>query len=299
MQTIDRTGPDEPVAILFADLCGSTRLYSDTTDEFALGAVAASLDAGSRFVIERRGSVIRSKGDDLLCTFARCADALNAARDLAAWHQEATLDMRIGLHIGPIIEARGDIFGDAVNVAARLLELAEPGETLASGAFAQHFSGEQRHEFRSLGHYTVKGKSEPLEVYGIARPHVDETTLRTQVGAADLANAPASVSLAVTWEGRRRVFESSGAPVVLGRASHCDIIVNHPKVSRAHASIDLGRGKATLSDRSTAGTWVSSQGSEVLLRRESMVLVGRGVISLTGRPSGPDATLLMFEHLTD
>ena len=116
------------LAIVFADISESTRLYDVMGDTQARELVAQCLGVMTGVVHERRGTVIKTIGDELMCTFPRAGSAVAAARGM----QEAVskdlpdlnpstpkdLTIRIGIHYGPAIVDGGDVFGDAVNVAA-------------------------------------------------------------------------------------------------------------------------------------------------------------------------------------
>ena len=124
--------PDENVAILFADICDSMPLYEESGDASALAVIARRLDELAGFAVRHSGKVIRSKGDDVLCTFDAPANALDAAADMVDAHGVGVPAVHVGIHFGPVIRARQDIFGDAVNIAARMLSLAKPGEIVTS-----------------------------------------------------------------------------------------------------------------------------------------------------------------------
>ena len=122
--------------MLFADICDSTPLYETSGDAPALAAIAKRLDELAQHAISYGGEVVRSKGDDVLCTFTEPSGALHAAARMLESPSSDVLPIRVGIHFGDVIAAREDIFGDAVNVAARMLSLAKPGELVTSSEFA-------------------------------------------------------------------------------------------------------------------------------------------------------------------
>jgi adenylate cyclase len=84
--------------------------------------------------------------------------------------------------------------------------------------------------------------------------------------------------------------------MLIGRSDECDIVLSRPWVSRRHAMLTVRDGKAVLADRSSAGTYVAiAGGHELLLRRESIVLTGRGLISPAMPPGRPEAEPIRFE----
>ena len=121
-----------PVAILLADITGSTPLFERIGDEAAAGQIAASIESLQSIVARTGGNYIVSRGDDVLCTFADPLAALRAAREMRSRSLDAGLGIHVGVHFGPIVAAPGSILGDSVNLTARLTALARPGEVLIS-----------------------------------------------------------------------------------------------------------------------------------------------------------------------
>ena len=126
--------PRKLTAILYADVVGYSRLTGE--DEDATHRVLIEyLDSISSIVERHRGCIVKFAGDAVLAKFEAAADALSAAvtiqNDLQTRNRELPEDrkvrFRIGANLGDVIECRGDIYGDGVNVAARLESLADPG----------------------------------------------------------------------------------------------------------------------------------------------------------------------------
>jgi adenylate cyclase len=84
--------------------------------------------------------------------------------------------------------------------------------------------------------------------------------------------------------------------MLIGRSDECDIVLARPWISRKHASLTVRDGKAILADRSSSGTWLTiAGGHELVLRRESVVLTGNGLISPAMPPNRPEAEPIRFE----
>src|SRR5262249_36023857 len=117
---------DLECAILFADIAGSTRLYQVIGDERAQASVTACLARLAASAAGQAGVLIKTIGDEIMCRFPMADDALNAACEMheslrdAPIPGELPISVRIGTHYGPVILEGGDVFGDAVNVSARL-----------------------------------------------------------------------------------------------------------------------------------------------------------------------------------
>ena len=151
-------------AVLLADVVGSTPLYERIGDDAALQQVSDCLDT-IREIAARHGSdFIHSKGDDVLSLFERPEGALRAVRQIVSQLTRGSLTTRIGLHFGAVIRTRGEVFGDVVNVTARLSTAANPGEVLISQSFFEALSSEGRSDLRLLDKMPFKGKEEPFDV---------------------------------------------------------------------------------------------------------------------------------------
>jgi len=127
------------LAVLFADVSGSTALYEKLGDRAALAAVESVLNLLKRAVAVQQGRVVKTIGDEVMAVFESADAALQAAVDMQTQVTElpavgdVCLGIRVGFHAGPVLEERGDVFGDAVNTAARLAGLANGGQIITSG----------------------------------------------------------------------------------------------------------------------------------------------------------------------
>lgn len=282
----------EHVAILFADICDSMPLYEKSGDASAVSVIARCLDALAELATQHDGTVIRSKGDDLLCIFQVPARALDAAAAMVDLHHRSNSpQIHVGIHFGPAIRARQDIYGDAVNVAARMLSIAKPGEIVASRDLVDALPGEERHRLALLGKHAVKGKTEPIEVFSMVLDEGDNTQMAWGRDGQAEAAAPETVApalaLDLAYQGRS-ITVRDGERCVIGRADRCDLVVPDPRVSREHASVQVRAGRATLSDQSSTGTWVlDGDGGYTTLRRETGPLGGSGRIRLGRHPRDP------------
>ncbi len=287
-------------AILLADISGSTPLYEAVGDARAQRLIGSELRRLQAAIGEADGVCIRQKGDDVLGCFAEPSKAFRAVRAMLARPANHALRIHGGLHYGPIVRAGGDIFGEAVNLTARLAGLANADEALFSGSFVDRLAAREAACLRPLDRMRLKGVSSPIEVYSFVD---DDPALQTQVplSATEIRPAPASWSPAgaVTivlahGGGARRCGESES--MLIGRSDECDVVLSRPWISRRHAMLTVRDGKAILADRSSSGTWVAiAGGHELVLRRESIVLTGNGLISPAMPPTRPEAEPIRFE----
>jgi TolB-like protein len=118
------------------------------------------------------GRIVKGTGDGVLAEFASVVDAVQAAIHIqagAAADPAGAIVFRIGVNVGDVVVENGDIFGDGVNVAARLESLAEPGGICISGAALDQIRGKVLHEFKPLGSHQLKNIARPVEVFGLTR----------------------------------------------------------------------------------------------------------------------------------
>jgi adenylate cyclase len=287
-------------AVLLADVVGSMPLYERIGDDAALQQVSGWLDAIREIAAQHGGDFIHSKGDDVLSLFENPEAALRAVCQISHQLTEGALSARIGLHFGAVIRARGAVFGDVVNVTARLSTTANPGEVLISQSFFEALSADSRGALRLLDKMALKGKQELFDVYTLwSDDGAVSTQIARQGSIADRRSVPPrQINLVIRYGDQSRSCRNNEL-VTIGRSPECDIVVQRPWVSRHHASFTVSNGKARLVERSSSGTFVSmGPGHEVFVRREDILLFGSGVISPGRRSSLGDAQTLHYEIIS-
>jgi hypothetical protein len=262
-------------------------------------------------VASQRGIVVKTLGDGLMAVFDDADDAVIAALQMhellegmvsrgserGASSGLRGLRLQLGLARGEVVEMAGDCFGDAVNVAARLLDHAGDNETLVTAEVMLGLKPEMQVRFRSLDKLALRGRVEPVQVHvlGGRRPGgIDQAA--TQFGDVTLVSEPDGLRL--IWGGQHRVFASEQMPVVLGRSPQVAFCVDDSRVSRSHARIDWHSGTFQLTDLSYNGTYVRFNDGEIVsLRRGACTLHGSGSIGLGGTPSDPASACVSFDVL--
>jgi len=276
--------------VMFADISRSTSLYEKLGDEAAAQLVLQTLQFASEVARRHHGTVVKSKGDDILCTFQSAQDAVEAALDLhassrlagfLAQHQVA---FRVGINLGNYVASQGDIYGDAVNVAARLAATAKAHQTVVSSAVKEACPEAFGGTFRVLGEVSVRGKGGLHEIFEVLKP--DQTAEITEVVTADRM-VDRATQLRLLFNNRETRLTPFTVRHLLGRGPECDMVLNHPTVSREHAEIRYRNGRFVLTDFSTNGTWVHAQGGPYRLHRSSRELRGNGIITLGAVSRGP------------
>lgn len=274
--------------ILFADIANSTRLYDQLGDEQARALIALCMDLLISLTKTKKGTVIKTIGDEVMSTFVFPDQAVAAAirmqeevsknETLSAQH----IQLHIGLHHGPVIEEANDIFGDAVNLAARMVGLAKGGQIITNALTLDLLSGRLKSAARLVDQTRVKGKRHPVDIYEVSWGHPEELTMITTVTGriTDLLGA-SDAALMLNTQQRQFIVNQEHPVITMGRDALNNIIINDPKVSRLHARIELRKDKFVLIDQSTNGTYVWKEGEEAaLLRRDEMILPNQGIIGL-------------------
>jgi len=163
-------------AILAVDVAGYSRLMGEDEEGTLAALRAVRRELGDPKIAEHRGRVVKTTGDGLLAEFASVVDAVRCAVEVqrqmiarnAAAPAERRIEFRMGINVGDIIIEDGDIFGDGVNIAARLEALAEPGGICISAAAHEQVRDRLDIAFDDLGEQQVKNIARPVRTYGIA-----------------------------------------------------------------------------------------------------------------------------------
>ena len=169
--------PRKLAAILYADVAEYSRLTGENED-VTHHTLRECLDRLSTTIESHEGSVVHYAGDAVLARFDAALDALSAAIDAQEMFSEcaredarlAQLRFRIGVNLGDVIEDRGDIYGDGVNIAARLETLADPGGICVSESVRTAIGNKLSVGFDSLGQQQVKNIAEPIGAYRVLMP---------------------------------------------------------------------------------------------------------------------------------
>ncbi len=278
-----------PQTILFADVSGSTRLFETKGDVEARRLIAMVLDALGEICVQHGGRVVKTIGDEVMCTLpgplngvlAACDMQRKMARDINFVRDN--LAVRIGFHHGDALEEGGDIYGDAVNVAARMAALAKREQIVTTAASVKELAGKLP-EIRSLGRARVSGKLLPIEIVDVVWQ--EDTSGMTMVQSAirigdHAAQAPPGSRLRIRHRDRLITLDENSDPFMMGREATNQLVVEADWVSRTHAQIEFKRGHFVIADRSTNATYVCiGQDNELRLHRDELHLRKSGTISM-------------------
>lgn len=282
--------------VLFADVSGSTKLYEMVGDKAAHEAIDLCVKLFSALTEQHGGRVVKTIGDEVMALFQRPGEAAKAAVDIQlgmsdmAPVDKVRLGVRVGLHYGPVVEREGDVFGDTVNLAARLTEMASKGQIITSLETVQLLEPIQRLDCRTLYEIPVKGKDRGVAICELMWTDTDDATQLV----SSRASTDGTDTLRIVYRSRVVNLSEENPSLVVGRDATADLVVPDRMASRTHCVIERRQDKFVLTDRSANGTWLSIDGDrEIVLRREESLLRSHGYIAL-GQPRATAGELVEF-----
>ena len=299
-------GKDIEVAILFADVVGSTRIYEIMGDLRARDMVLTCVEIMRAATEQHHGSVIKTIGDEIMATFPTANDAVNAASQMQhdiVTHSELKVEgqsvaIRIGCHFGPVVVENRDIFGAAVHTANRMTSQAKAGQIMITTSMVEGLPPEWRSAVRQIDVATLRGKTSEDELFEVLWQKDDATSMLPALAlnvAGNSRDRQRLRRLKLRFQGKEIVVDDSNANIAIGRAEENDIVIKGNLISRLHARIEYSRNKFTLVDQSTNGTFVTTrEGDEAFVRRDSMLLKGEGQIGFGRVPETGSALTLKF-----
>ena len=276
----------EKLAVLFADICGSTALYEKLGDDAARRVIARCIAALGRGISAQQGTLVKTIGDEIMVTFPSAEAAFHAACAMqAAVEDEMAQDkipmhVRIGFNFGEVIREAGDIFGNIVNIAARVAAITRAGQIMATRDVYDVLPQQLQDKMRQIFRAEFKGKQERLEIFQVICGQEDTMITRSGMPAYR-KTADNNDEMVLRYRDRAVKVNKEHRSVALGRGEACDVSVQSDWASRLHSHIELRFGKFVLIDQSTNGTYIRfSDGSVQHVTREQIILHGSGTISL-------------------
>ncbi|MEJ2693922.1 MAG: adenylate/guanylate cyclase domain-containing protein [Candidatus Thiodiazotropha sp.] len=286
-------------AIVFADIVDSTRMYESLGDSRAKQLITEVEGIMETIVNETGGYVVEVIGDEVMSRYDRVSDAVEGAClmqdriDEYAKRSGMTLSVRIGLHYGPAIVDGDRMYGDSVNIAARMAAIAQSRQIITTEQVVECLSGLQKNIVRCFDEVKVKGKQKQIVIYDLLWRRDDVTIMHTSPRAQN-----DTTSILVIEYGRQciHLLPQQGS-IHIGREECNQMVVTATAASRSHAVVEYNRGKFVLSDISTNGTYLTSQNQQpVYLRRESFPLLDNGKIGL-GEPVSNENKHVICYHI--
>ncbi|HLQ14082.1 MAG TPA: adenylate/guanylate cyclase domain-containing protein [Steroidobacteraceae bacterium] len=293
---------DIELAILFADVVGSTRLFEGLGDQRARAMVSICIDVMRTATEHHHGAVIKTIGDEIMATFPTADDALNAAGQMQkqiSAHAELKVEgqpvaIRIGCHYGPVVLEARDVFGASVHTANRMTSQAKAGQIITTSATVERLSPEWRASVRQIDIATIRGQGGEVALYEVLWQTDDVTSMLPAI-ALTSHDQRRTLRLRVRSGDREVICDQLHPHVAIGRADESDLIVRGNLISRLHARIEFNRNRFLLTDQSTNGTFVQIAGQEeAFVRRDSMPIKGEGMIGLGRVPDVDSPQTIRF-----
>lgn len=289
---------ERETAVLFADVTGSAALYERAGDRAAADAIHACLRALDVATKAGGGRVVKSIGDEIMAVFPSAERAASAATNMhlavnalppVAGYK---LALRIGFHVGPLVQRGEDFFGETVNLAARLASQATRGQVLMSAETARKLPPLMRSVTRELYDVQVKGKAAAVSLCELVwSKSADVTDFPL---AKPTRRSPRS-SLRLRLRDRQIVCRRQEDVVTIGRDANSTFVVAEATASRNHCTIERRQQSFIVRDHSANGTFVSfANGDQMILRREEVVLRNRGWLTF-GQPKSVATYVVAFE----
>lgn len=272
------------IGVMFADVTGSTSLYEELGDATASRIISKVVDILTRVTEAYGGNVIKTIGDGIMCRFTSPSDTVRAAircqEQVSAGilGEEVEISIKIGLHFGSaILNEEGDAFGDAINISARMGDIATASQIITTRETVALLDEDLQAISRKFDTTSVKGKEEEMVVHQIVWEVSDEVT---RIEIPERVVEQQIKYLALDFRDRQlRLSSDIHQAFLIGRGPQCDLHCKTALASRVHATLEFRRGKFLLTDQSSNGTYVTtSDGENIFLRRQEMILWGSGSI---------------------
>jgi adenylate cyclase len=291
----------QTLTVLFADITESSRLYHQLGDSAARGAINECLSMLASQLPRFNGRLVKTLGDAIMCVFPNAAAAVGAASEMQAAVSagrtgEHPLRIHIGLHAGAVLVEDDDVFGDTVNAAAFLTNVAMADQILLSEVTERELPAEVKPMVRPLFNAVLKGGSGESTICQVMW-RVDTLEL-TDVNVLAPRVIPADSGSLVVSLGEERIRVDRWRPLItMGRAVGCDIVVTDQFASRRHCSIRFVRTNFYITDHSVNGTYITlASGDEIHLLRSETVIEGAGDIRLGRSRAEHTDDVIRFER---
>ena len=286
------------LAVLFADVSDSTRLYEQLGDTGAFGQIKDCMQTLADVTTKFGGWVVKNIGDGMMCAFQGADSAALAACEMQKriayrppQKNRSKLSIRVGFHCGYVLREGQEVFGDTVHIAGSIASMATASHIAITAAAAAQLSPELNFRVRKLAAMPVKGNQQAIDVHEIAwQDSGVDTHLSGRPGA--MANL-VEPRLHISYQNRNFVFRDN---LKLGRDATNDVVIEDPMASRNHARIEKRKEHFVLIDTSTNGTYVTfSDQKEIAVRRSEFMLYGEGRIAFGDSPkTRPDVAEIRF-----
>ncbi len=297
-------GDKSQMTIFFADVAGSVELYDSIGDRLAHEKIVGCLQQMSLLIEDRGGRIIEIIGDEIMAAFVHPDQAFEAARQIQhglSTETGAQIGVRIGFHCGLTAVTEGHPYGDTVNVAARMVNLAKSGQIITNHQSVEFLSELNRARLRIVGKVFIKGKPDPYTIHEVVWDESECTVVSTlpRTGFVNRRRNEASVFL--KYKGRLLNLRESSGELVVGRGQRCGLVVDSGAASRMHAVVSCRNGMIVIKDQSTNGTFIrtfegkrAADGIELIIHGDEWMADAAGIFSLGASIEKDDPNLIYF-----
>ena len=275
------------MAVLFADITGSTALFGAVGDRVARQIEQAWLDQVAALLPSFSGRLVKTIGDEVMCVFPDADQAVLAASAIQANvtsdpPQGHAIKLHMGLHAGDVMVEHDDIFGNTVNVAAYLAAVALPQQIAITDSTYAMLSAPLKAVTRPIFRTVLKGQVTASTIYQVLWKNENPELTDSFFSVRQPPLLPGdNGGLLLKYADQVIHLNHLQPRISLGREVSCDIVIDDRYASREHATIELDGMNFYLLDRSINGTYIAfDDRPEVSVLRRDVLLDGGGKISL-------------------
>ena len=277
----------QPQAIMFADVSGSSALYKRLGNESAKAIIDECVQFMTALTIVHEGTLVKTIGDEIMARFDKASQACEAAiaiqlRAIKEPHLK-DLGIRIGIAYGEVLITADDVFGDQVNSAACVAQIARANQIVTTQSTVDALSPQLRRDCQMFDRINIKGEQEETVIYRLQWEHTGNNNRATMVVPLDdITGFAEKFQLQLQLKSGTILLLPEQTPFAIGRdINRAQLHIESEFASREHCHIEFRRGKYVLVDHSTNGTYVYLEDqAPIYLRREELPLQGKGYIGL-------------------
>jgi len=271
--------------VLFADISDSTKIYEELGDQTAREITQQCLSLLITHIESNQGRVVKTIGDEVMCHFQTVVDAANAALAMEEGMQRQSsfggveLSIRIGFHFGPVIEENGDLFGDTVNTAARVVAEADAGQIVVDKATREQMASVC--QSRWIKKAWLKGKADSIDLYEVVWDDCDQTMAAIDPSLLRRRLNESTHRLQVVYGSESVVVDQKNPRLTIGRSQKNRFILHSNVASRVHLRVEFRPPhQFIIVDQSTNGTVVDMGGETYALQHEELVVHQAGSLRI-------------------
>jgi len=298
---------NQNIVILFADISESTLLYDRMGDITATKMIKKCHSLMEEIAQLQLGDVINAVGDKANCIFWDAASAVLAAKGMNeaiddyimnSTDGRIPINLHIGIHSGPVQKEGNKLFGDTINVVARVTQIAKPREILITEPVFNDLEDTLKQLAQITKRLKIKDKNSPLYLYEFNWEDYDTTVAIDRATFRELETVQ-NACLELTYQNQVYEITNQVPNLKLGRQTQNDLIIREKSASRFHAVIKLVNDKFVLIDQSTNGTFVYPQDDKPYCAKwTEAYLEGSGIICL-GKDRGLDSPVAIHYRIKD